>query len=208
MHIHALVKIVLYITALVMLHYLSVVYLFAFFLCSTGVALYLEGGSFTRRIGKLRWLVVSIILIYAFTVPGEFVTFSDKVLLLTKEGLLFGLMQVAKLIIAIACLSILFYQTSVYQLIGGLRQLLAPFGLLGFNVNRFVVRLLLTLRYVDEVTLATRHEQAFLNLHEMVEASSVPDNLNIIEVDLLLLSRVDYLILIVIGCSFMSLGLL
>ncbi|HYN54509.1 MAG TPA: hypothetical protein VES38_07385 [Methylotenera sp.] len=69
----------------------------------------------------------------------------------TYEGLKFGLLHVAKLLVALAALSIPFASSSIEILMAGLYTLLSPLKSLGFNVERFTARLLLTLDYVEEL---------------------------------------------------------
>jgi energy-coupling factor transport system permease protein len=209
MHIHALVKIILYLSTLILLSGLSGSWLVASCFISLLLAVYFEGARFTSRLVKLRWLLFSIVMVYAFSTPGEYLRLFDHMdLAMTKEGLSSGLAQALRLLTAIACLSILLVHCSIYQLVGGLKKLLAPLTYIGFNVNCFVVRLLLTLHYVDEVTSTTKKTMRFLNLHAMLEASNVSADFKVVEVEDLPLVKADYAVLVVICMVSIWLGLI
>lgn len=170
MPIHPLVNILFYISCLVALNFLKPLWLFVAFLICCITAYHLTGSAFIKRCLRLKWLYLSIFLIYAISTPGEYILLVKDVIDITREGVLLGAMQVSKIIMALACLSIVFHQTGVSALITGLHYLLLPLTVFGLNVDRFTVRLSLTLQYVESITSDFSHKLNFLNLFHMIQS--------------------------------------
>jgi len=169
---HPFVKIVLLIFILLTISFLSnqLVGLLCGLVCVLAASLQYK--TFLRVLRRMRWLLISIFIIYAFATPGEYIpqflgSFSP-----TYEGCVQGLLQIAKLLIAIASLNMLFSTSSKEHLMAGLYLLLSPLKLLGFNVERFTARLLLTLDYVDEMTLDKNFKLNFHQLDALHEAGA------------------------------------
>lgn len=106
-----------------------------------------------RKLGQLlrrtRWIMLSLLLVYAWSTPGQpileaFGTFSPS-----REGLGDGVLQLARLLCALAGLAILLDRLHRQQLIAGLYTLSAPLQLIGVSRERFAVRLALTLHYAE-----------------------------------------------------------
>jgi energy-coupling factor transport system permease protein len=113
------------------------------------LALKLDFSKFLRVVRRMRWLFFSIFIIYAFGTPGEYIQYFPDNYAPTFEGCSLGLLQIVKLLIALASLSIIFATSSKEDLMLGLYMLLSPLKLLGLNVQIFTARLLLTLEYVE-----------------------------------------------------------
>lgn len=107
----------------------------------------------------MRWLFVSIFFIYAFGTPGELIPHFYAGFAPTFEGVQSGLVQIEKLLITLAALSLLLTSSPKEQMMLGLYMLLSPFGFLGWNIERFAARLMLTLDYVEE--LAAKDKSGF-----------------------------------------------
>ena len=123
--------------------------------------------SFLHMARRMRWLFLSIFIIYAFGTPGELlpqfpVSFSP-----TFEGIQLGGVQVAKLLLTLAALAFLVTRSSKEQLMLGLYMLLTPLKLAGLNVERFAARLMLTLNYVEEIAAADKAGFSFGKLGEL-----------------------------------------
>ncbi len=114
--------------------------------------------SFLRVVTRMRWLFLSILIIYGLGTPGEFIPHIPVNFAPTFEGVQQGMLQIVKLLIALAALSLLFSTSSKAHLIHGLYILLSPLKFLGLNVKRFAVRLLLTLDYVEELASQQQHK--------------------------------------------------
>jgi energy-coupling factor transporter transmembrane protein EcfT len=99
---------------------------------------------------RTRWILVSLLVIYAFFTPGVALWSLPYIPNPTQEGLLDGLVQLSRLICMLAGLSILLTMLSLEQLVSGLYALLYPLRYIGVSRERIAVRLALTLRYAEK----------------------------------------------------------
>ena len=134
---HPFVKILLLVFTLLLLSYLSNACLLLMCLTLFVYAAWLARGGFLGVVKRMKWLFISIFSIYAFGTPGQYIQHIPASVAPTVEGCVLGIVQIAKLLIALATLSILFATSSKEQLMIGLHLLLSPFNLLGLNTNRF-----------------------------------------------------------------------
>jgi energy-coupling factor transporter transmembrane protein EcfT len=190
-YMHAFTKILIYLMVMILINFVEkqIFWVVCISLCL--IACLLQKTQFLNRCHKMRWLFLSIILIYAFGTPGEYITNNSNAFIPTKEGIVLGLEQVATILMAIAFLSILFYQATLVQLMGGLHRLLIPFTWIGFNVDRFVVRLLLTLNYVDELTKSKQNTVNVFKLHELLPSELAATQ--VVDVEKLPLTLLDFI---------------
>jgi energy-coupling factor transporter transmembrane protein EcfT len=109
--------------------------------------------SSPRKLGQLlrrtRWIMLSLLLIYAWSTPGQPLWKVLGMFSPSREGLGDGVMQLARLLSALAGLAILLDRLHRQQLISGLYTLSAPLQLIGVSRERFAVRLALTLHYAE-----------------------------------------------------------
>lgn len=171
---HPMIKILGFILVLLLTNFLGNQWLWILCIGLCGFAAKLHLDSFLRVTRRMRWLCLSVFIIYAFGTPGEYVQLFPISVSPTYEGFQLGLVQIAKLLIALALLSILFATSTKENLMSGLYLLLSPLKLLGFNVERFTARLILTLDYVEE--LAGKHNQKF-HFYQLDEIYLAMDNL-------------------------------
>ena len=172
---HPFVKIACFFFLLLLLQYLSPssIAVLCGLICLLAAVLNLP--HFSQLIKRMRWLFVSLLLVYAYATPGEYLAFLPLNVAPSYEGLRMGLMQIAKLLIAVASLSALFASASKSQLMDGLWTLLAPLRLMGLNVERFTVRMLLTLHYVEQMAVQPKLKLDFSQLDKLALASDEPD---------------------------------
>lgn len=102
-----------------------------------------------KLLAKVKWLLLMILLIYAFNTPGEYIKGWSLAIAPTYEGLNIALIQMLKLCMMIAGVALLMKTTNPSQLIAGFYQLLLPFKWIGLPAERFAVRLWLTMDYVN-----------------------------------------------------------
>ncbi len=128
--------------------------------CLTGVALALAllvmpafGGECVRRwrqlLRRTRWLLLSLVVIFGWSVAGEPLWVFPMLPSPTVEGLQDGLVQAARLALVLSLVAVLLATTPVNDLMAGSRTLLAPLRRLGVDVDRAVVRLALVLHYAE-----------------------------------------------------------
>ena len=104
---------------------------------------------------RTRWIMLSLLLIYAYATPGDAVWAQLAEFSPTHEGLLDGMLQLCRLACALAGLAILLTLLSQQQLVSGLYTLAYPLRYLGLSRKRIAVRLALTLHYAESAMLDT-----------------------------------------------------
>jgi len=198
---HPFVKILTFILILLLMNFLSNPFLWLLCLLVCAFAARIELKKFLRVITRMRWLFISIFIIYAFGTPGEYIPQFPVSFAPTFEGCNLGVLQIAKLLIALAALNILFASSSVESLMAGLYMLLSPLKFLGLNVERFTARLLLTLDYVEEMAVENNHKLSF---HQLDEIYLAADNLQpekVIVLQLAPFKRLDKLMIVIFVVS-------
>lgn len=173
---HPVVKILYFLLTLLLVSFLSPLLLWIFCALLVICAVKLNFKKFLRVIKRTKWLLISILIIYAFTTPGEYIQQFPTNFAPTYEGSNLGLLQVAKLLIALAALNLLFATSSIESLMAGLYMLLSPLKLFGLNIERFTARLMLTLDYVEE--LIAENNQKFI-FHQLDKIDSISETDNI-----------------------------
>jgi energy-coupling factor transport system permease protein len=102
---------------------------------------------------RARWLMLTLLLIYAYSTPGQPLLSALGVISPSREGLLDGMLQLTRLLAALAGLAILLSRLHRSHLIAGLYTLFAPMQWLGMSRERLAVRLALTLQYGEAALL-------------------------------------------------------
>lgn len=100
-------------------------------------------------IRRARWILLSLLVIYAYLTPGESLWSVAYVPAPTHEGVQDGLMQLSRLVCVLAGLAILLSLLTRTQMIGGLYLLCYPVRYIGLSRERIAVRLALTLHYAE-----------------------------------------------------------
>ena len=202
---HPFVKILCFIMMLLLSNVLGISMIWLLCILVTVFALKIHYIKFLRVIKRMRWLFISIFIIYAFGTPGEYIQFFPANYAPTFEGCSLGALQIAKLLIALASLNILFSTSSKEDLMVGLYLLLSPLKLARLNIERFTARLLLTLDYVEELTGKDKYKFNFSQLDELY---SVADNLQLQKVITLQSQAFNMVDKLLITCMIFSLLLL
>jgi hypothetical protein len=114
-----------------------------------GLALKLCRKQLLSLLRRTRWILFSLLLIYAYTTPGVALWAQLGVISPTREGLLDGLLQLERLVSVLSGLAILLELLPQTQLISGLYSLAYPLRWLGLSRERIAVRLALTLEYAE-----------------------------------------------------------
>ena len=121
---------------------------------SAGFALGRARRHFLIILRRSRWLLLTMLMLFGWMTPGTAV---PGLPMATREGLSLAAEHVARLLLAIATVSVLLSRLSPAELVSGLRTLLAPLAPLGGFRDRLAVRLMLTL---EEVESARRGDEA------------------------------------------------
>lgn len=164
----------------------------------------LAGHRLFALLRRTRWIMLSLLLIYAYATPGEAVWVPLAQFSPTYEGLGDGLLQLSRLLFVLASLSILLNSLSQQQLVGGLYTLSYPLRIVGLSRERLAVRLALTLHYAESAMLETP-----ANWRDRIELmlSPAPANRGGIELHAAPFTLRDSLLLLA-GCAALVLALL
>lgn len=120
-------------------------------------AFVMSGRKFIHLLRRTRWIMFSLLLIYAYSTPGQPLSDALGVFSPSREGLTDGVLQLTRLLAALAGLAILLDRLHRQQLIAGLYALFAPLQWLGMSRERLAVRLALTLHYAEVAMLRGTH---------------------------------------------------
>jgi energy-coupling factor transporter transmembrane protein EcfT len=206
---HPLVKILCFMLVLLLTSMASATGLFLLLIFFCLIFLGIKNKSFLHAVRRMRWLLLSLMIIYAFGTPGELIPLFPINFSPTYEGLLLGWLQIEKLLIALAALSLLLISSSRGQMLLGLYMLLMPFKFIGLNIERFAARLMLTLDYVEELAVNDHYDFNQLDdIYASVEGLPLQGNVtfqklpfNLIDKLLLLLLLVLFVFMIYRGFS-------
>jgi energy-coupling factor transporter transmembrane protein EcfT len=116
-------------------------------------AFILSKHKFIQLIRRTRWVMFSLLIIYSYTTPGQPILEALGMFSPSREGLMDGVLQLTRLLSALAALAILLNRLDRPQLIAGLYTLFAPMQWLGLSRERLAVRLALTLHYAEVAML-------------------------------------------------------
>jgi energy-coupling factor transporter transmembrane protein EcfT len=120
-------------------------------------ALLLSAHKLMQLLRRTRWIMLSLLLIYAYSTPGQALLDELGMFSPSREGLSDGMLQLTRLLAALAGLAILLDRLHRQQLIAGLYTLFAPLQLIGVSRERVAVRLALTLHYAEVAMLRETH---------------------------------------------------
>jgi energy-coupling factor transporter transmembrane protein EcfT len=120
-------------------------------------ALMLSARKLVQLLRRTRWIMLSLLLIYAYSTPGQPLLDTLGMFSPSREGLSDGVLQLTRLLAALAGLAILLDRLHRQQLIAGLYTLFAPLRLIGVSRERVAVRLALTLHYTEVAMLRETH---------------------------------------------------
>ena len=109
----------------------------------------IKATHFLRILKRMKWFFLVMLLIFAFNTPGQHIHGWDYLFSPTYEGLASGLLQVFRMLTLLAALSLIMTINTKPQLISGFYFMLLPLQSLGLEIERFAVRLWLTLEYVE-----------------------------------------------------------
>jgi energy-coupling factor transporter transmembrane protein EcfT len=115
------------------------------------LACVLSGARLLTLLRRTRWVMFSLLVIYGYATPGAAVWETLAQFSPTWEGLADGLLQLGRLVFALAGLAILLSRLTQQQIISGLYVLAYPLRYCGLSRERVAVRLALTLYYAESL---------------------------------------------------------
>ncbi len=136
------------------------------------ISLHFSPVKLRQLLRRTRWLLLTLLLVYAYNVPGVALlpvldNFSP-----THEGVQEGLTQLSRLLLALASLAFLLDKLDRTQWMSGIHSLLTPLHWLGLSRERFSIRLVLTLQYAEAGMLRGGRRWQDI-LHDLADT---PDN--------------------------------
>lgn len=99
---------------------------------------------------RTRWLILSLVLLFAVATPGVYLLPSLGSFGPTEEGVRLGFEHLMRLVFVLATLAVLLQITGVEGLVAGLHGLMRPLSWLGLDRGRVAVRLMLVMHYVEQ----------------------------------------------------------
>lgn len=138
------------------------------------LAIMAAAGTVRALVGlqRVRWVFLSIFLIYGWATPGQPVWPDLDIWSPTSQGVHTGVHQVLRLAAAVITLGLLLERLGMFRLLVGLDWLLRPLRFLGVAPERIAARLWLTLHYAQQM-LDYSGKQLLRALHE---DASLPEN--------------------------------
>ena len=148
---HPAIQILVWITLAISAQALSAPGLLAMTVALFVAAAKLNSRQLYSLIRRTRWILFSLLLIYAYTTPGVALLAGLGRYSPTLEGLSDGLMQLGRLLSMLSGLAILLSLLTESQFICGIHALAYPLNWFGGSRERVAVRLALTLQYAEPV---------------------------------------------------------
>jgi len=169
--------------------------------------MYYRVKQFLPMIKRMRWLLLSMFLIYAFSTPGEYLKDWPIEIAPTYEGINDGLIQSLRLSMMLAAVALLISTTSKQSMILGFYCLLQPFRYFGLMPGKFAARLCLTLHYIvlnnaldPQMTHVNKQEmkwQQLMRLDQQMLDSNEQDQ--VITLEAQSFSIYDYLVILMLS---------
>ncbi|MBZ0131391.1 MAG: energy-coupling factor transporter transmembrane protein EcfT [Rhodocyclaceae bacterium] len=107
-------------------------------------------GRLRLLLKRTRWLIASLVLLFALATPGVYILPALGGYGPTAEGMWLGLEHLMRLLFVLATLSVLLQLTGVEGLVAGLHGVILPLSWLGLDRGRLSVRLMLVMQYVEK----------------------------------------------------------
>lgn len=104
-----------------------------------------------KMLRRMRWLLLSLAIIYFWFTPGEPLSSSTSSWMPTREGLEEGGIRVASLIAIVLAVNLLLQTTSRDQLLAAIHWLAGPLRLIGIPRDRLALRMALVLDTVPKM---------------------------------------------------------
>ncbi|MDR1935239.1 MAG: energy-coupling factor transporter transmembrane protein EcfT [Candidatus Accumulibacter sp.] len=142
--------------------------------CLLALLSLLSEGRVAQRGGRLvwraRWLLVSLLLVFAWGVAGE--PLWDANWAPTREGIEEALKHLGRLFLVLIVVAAFLEFMPLAELLAATHVLLKPFRRLGMDSDRGMVRLMLALRYVENLP-RPRDWRSLLDIPETAHCETI-----------------------------------
>jgi hypothetical protein len=114
-------------------------------------AMTLAAKSFVKLLSRMMVFFLSVMLIYALLTPGQYIQFDGLMnqTLVTYEGVINGGLQVLRLVMILALMSIAFNQMQQKHFLYGLYIYLKLLNACQIQTGKFIARVYLTMQYAE-----------------------------------------------------------
>jgi energy-coupling factor transporter transmembrane protein EcfT len=146
---HAGLLIVFWMAGVATLQFISPTWLFVAVVAGAFLALRFAKERSFRLLRRIRFLMLAVVIFFAWFTPGESLWTAFPILSPTREGLALAVEHLGRLAGVVLCVAGLLEHLSVPRLVGGLYALFHPFERVGLPADRLAVRLMLVLSYVE-----------------------------------------------------------
>ena len=154
MMIHPAVGLYVWISALIILQCLPRTAMLVLALILFLLAVWLTGDRIWRLMRRVRWLLMTLFVLFAFFTPGERVwSMGWHWVAPTHEGMVLAAEHAGRLLGAVAMVALLLRFMTTLSLVKALHACLSPLSILSsgkFPAETLAIRLMLVLQYLEE----------------------------------------------------------
>ncbi|HNQ58119.1 MAG: hypothetical protein LC123_00970 [Burkholderiales bacterium] len=147
--LHPTVRLLAWGVAAALVHWLSLTGLALACAAALAASVWLARPRLLLLLKRTRWLILTLLTLFALTTPGIYLLPVLGDLGPTEEGLRLGLEHLLRLVFVLASLALLLQSTAVDELVAGVHDLIRPLSWLGLDRGRVALRLMLVLHYVE-----------------------------------------------------------
>lgn len=126
--------------------------------------------QFMRYIRRSRWLLLVLLLMHAYSIPGAALWPMLGIYSPSQVGMYSGLLQSWRLLLMLAILAVLMTRLSREALLLGMYTVLTPLSYIGLPAERIAVRIWLTMHYAE----ALLHESPKKSFTQRLQQLSGP----------------------------------
>jgi len=148
--LHPAVKIASFILLAVLIPHLKFSELLSLAFALSLALMHFRVRSFISTMLRMRWLFLSMLIIYAYTTPGEYLSNWPIDLAPSYEGFGAGFYQIARISLVLAGISLLLTTSTRENLMAGIYTIIKPLSFLNVSPERFAARLYLTLQCIEK----------------------------------------------------------
>lgn len=127
--------------------------------------------QFIRYVRRSRWLLVVLLLMHAYSLPGAPLWPAFAGYVPSDAGVYSGMLQSWRLLLILAMLAVVLTRLSREALLAGIYVLLAPLRYVGLPSERIAMRIWLTLRYAE---FLLQEAQSVSFKQRLLQLSSTP----------------------------------
>ncbi|ARU30736.1 hypothetical protein CAP31_02960 [Sulfuriferula sp. AH1] len=133
--------------------------------------------QFVRYLRRSRWLLLVLLLMHAYSLPGTPLWPALGAYSPSQIGLSSGLLQSWRLMLVLAMLAVLMTRLSREAILMGIYTLMAPLRYVGLEPERMAVRVWLTMRYAEALMEDARRVSFRQRLQQLSNPPAAGDDM-------------------------------